>query len=529
MELGLVAKTSRNVCIELKDTGIFYTDVNNYDIYINGVYTQSTNRVITSIYGLLPDTDYNIEVVESAQAGDAGTRNEANKGSLSVHTDFEYVTLNVRDFGAYGNGEHDDTLAIQTAIMACPENARVYVPAGTYKITTLFLKSNLVLDLAKDAVLSAFTERERFGILPGMIQSYDEKDEYNLGSWEGNPLDCFTGIITGINVENVVITGEGTIDGCASFDNWWKDAKIRKIAWRPRLVFISHCKNVLLHGVTVTNSPSWTLHPYFTDNIRFVDLKVINPANSHNTDGLDPESCTGVEIVGVYFSVGDDCIAIKSGKIYMGRKHKVPTSDMLIRQSCMRDGHGAVTVGSEIAAGVHDVKIKDCIFLNTDRGLRVKTRRGRGKDSVLDNITFENIKMDNVMTPFVVNSFYFCDPDGKTEYVGSKNPLPVDDRTPRIDRLTFKNIECHNCHVAGAYIYGLPEQKIAEVTMENVNIDYAEDAKSGVAAMMLGCDASSKRGIVAANVKNLKLVNVSVNGAEGEPYELINVDSVVSK
>ena len=189
MELGLVAKTSRNVCIELKDTGIFYTDVNNYDIYINGVYTQSTNRVITSIYGLLPDTDYNIEVVESAQAGDAGTRNEANKGSLSVHTDFEYVTLNVRDFGAYGNGEHDDTLAIQTAIMACPENARVYVPAGTYKITTLFLKSNLVLDLAKDAVLSAFTERERFGILPGMIQSYDEKDEYNLGSWEGNPLD----------------------------------------------------------------------------------------------------------------------------------------------------------------------------------------------------------------------------------------------------------------------------------------------------------------------------------------------------
>ena len=66
MELGLVAKTSRNVCIELKDTGIFYTDVNNYDIYINGVYTQSTNRVITSIYGLLPDTNYNIEVVESA-------------------------------------------------------------------------------------------------------------------------------------------------------------------------------------------------------------------------------------------------------------------------------------------------------------------------------------------------------------------------------------------------------------------------------------------------------------------------------
>lgn len=223
MELGLVAKTSRNVCIELKNTGIFYTDTPNYDIYVNGVYTQSTNRVITSIYGLLPDTDYSIEVVESGEAGNAGTKNENNKGYIDVHTDYEYVTLNVRDFGAYGNGEHDDTLAIQTAIMACPKGGRVFVPAGVYKITSLFLKSDLVLDLAKDAVLSAFTEREKFGILPGMIQSYDEKDEYNLGTWEGNPLDCFTGIITGINVENVVITGEGTIDGCAGFDNWWKD------------------------------------------------------------------------------------------------------------------------------------------------------------------------------------------------------------------------------------------------------------------------------------------------------------------
>lgn len=83
---------------------------------------------------------------------------------------------------------------------------------------------------------------------------------------------------------------------------------------------------------------------------------------------------------------------------------------MTVRQCCMRDGHGAVTVGSEIAAGVKDVHIRDCMFMNTDRGLRVKTRRGRGKLSVLDDISFENIDMDNVMTPFVVNSFYFCDP-----------------------------------------------------------------------------------------------------------------------
>ena len=155
-------------------------------------------------------------------------------------------------------------------------------------------------------------------------------------------------------------------------------------------------------------------------HLKFIDVKILNPANSHNTDGLDPESCQDVLVLGTYISVGDDCIAIKSGKIYMAQKEKTPTEDMTVRQCCMRDGHGAVTVGSEIAAGVKDVHIRDCMFMNTDRGLRVKTRRGRGKLSVLDDISFENIDMDNVMTPFVVNSFYFCDPDGKTEYVGSR-------------------------------------------------------------------------------------------------------------
>ena len=113
--------------------------------------------------------------------------------------------------------------------------------------------------------------------------------------------------------------------------------------------------------------------------------------------------------------------------------------------------------------------------------------------------------MDNVMTPFVVNSFYFCDPDGKTEYVGSKNPLPVDDRTPSIKRLKFKDIKATNCHVAGAYICGLPEMKIEELRFENIDFNYAENAKSGVAAMMLGCDEASKQGLVVSNIKKLIL------------------------
>lgn len=515
MELKLVTKTSGCVVVELTDAGKYYTE-KEYDLYVNDVKTITGNKVITSIYDLKPDTEY---VIRAEYEGET-------VAPLKVKTDYRFVTLNVKDFGAYGDGEHDDTCAIQAAIMACPKDSRVLVPKGVFKISSLFLKSDLTLELSKGAVLSAFTDRAKFPIFPGIIDSYDEKEEYNLGSWEGNPLDMFSGIITGINVENVVITGEGVIDGCADFDNWWFEPKIRKIAWRPRLVFISHCKNVILQGITVQNSPSWTLHPYFSENLKFIDVKIKNPFNSHNTDGLDPESCKNVEVIGTYISVGDDCIAIKSGKIYMGKKLKQPTQNMTVRQCCMRDGHGAVTVGSEIAAGVKDVKIMDCLFMNTDRGLRVKTRRGRGEDSVLDNITFENIDMDNVMTPFVVNSFYFCDPDGKTEYVSSREPLPVDDRTPHIKRLTFKNIKAKNCHVAAAYITGLPERKISCLTFENVDVSYAKEAKSGVAAMMTGCDESVRAGILAMNVEKLVLKDVHIEGCEGEEIMAENVDCI---
>ena len=421
MELKFVTATSRSAVVELTESGKFYTE-KPYEIYVDGSKYMDSEKVITTLYGLKPDTLYKVSAVYDGQ----------EIAAVDVQTKYEFVTLNVREFGAYGDGVHDDTNAIQCAIMACPKDSRVLVPEGVYKISSIFLKDNLTLELAKGAVLSAFTDREKFPVLPGEIESYDETAQYNLGSWEGNPLDMFSAIVCGINVENVVITGEGTIDGCTNFENWWKNCKVRDTAWRPRLFFINHCKNVMMHGITVQNSPSWTIHPYFSEHLKFIDVKIKNPANSHNTDGLDPESCTDVLVLGTYISVGDDCIAIKSGKIYMAEKYQVPTSNMIVRQCCMRDGHGAVTVGSEIAAGVKDVHITDCIFMNTDRGLRVKTRRGRGQLSVLDDISFENIDMDNVMTPFVVNSFYFCDPDGKTEYVGTKKPLPVDRRTPSI-------------------------------------------------------------------------------------------------
>lgn len=227
------------------------------------------------------------------------------------------------------------------------------------------------------------------------------------------------------------------------------------------------------------------------------------------------------------FSLGDDCIAVKSGKIYMGKKFKKPSENIHIWQCLMENGHGAVTVGSEIGAGVRHMTVEKCRFSHTDRGLRIKTRRGRGKDSILDEITFRDIEMDHVMTPFTANAFYFCDPDGKTEYVQSRETYPVDERTPQMRRFCFENIHAENCHVAAAYFDGLPESKIEEIVMRNVSISFANDAKCDVPIMSAGVDACSKRGLYARNVKKLVLDNVSIEGNIGEETELLNVDEVI--
>ena len=518
MEFREIFKTSRRVTIELQNSGSYHTD-QPYEVYLDGKKVMTSERVIQTVNGLKPDTAYLLEVRKGAEAV-----------SHEIKTDYEYITLNVRKFGAVGDGDHDDTVCIQAAISSCPENSRVYLPPGVYRVSSLFLKSDITIDLAEGAVLSAYTDREKFPILPGLIESYDETKEYNLGTWEGNPLEMFGSILTGINVKNVVITGQGTLEGNAGYDNWWKGEGREKLggAYRPRMIFLNHCENITVQGITVQNSPAWNLHPYFSNHTRWLDLRVINPKVSPNTDGMDPESVDGLEVAGVYFSLGDDCIAIKSGKYYMGHKYKTPSQNIEIRQCYMRHGHGSVTLGSEIAAGVRHMVVKDCIFEDTDRGLRVKTRRGRGCDSVVDDILFENIKMDGVLTPFVVNSFYWCcDPDGHSDYVKTKEALPVDKRTPFIKKLTFRNIEARNCQVAGSFIYGLPEAKIEEVVFENVSIDFAENPAPEYPAMMADVEPCIKKGIYINNVTRLTMKDVSVRGANGEAVELENVDELV--
>ena len=513
MKLEIIFRSTRSFTIELKNNDIYTTKP--YSVYLNDkLVIENNDKNVFSLFNLEQDTKYKLEVVQGN-----------DKASIDVTTLKESVTLNVKKFGAKGDGVSLDTNFIQATILACPDGGRVYFPKGNYYTGPLFLRSNITIELAKNATLIGDIDRLHYPILPGVTFTSDEKDEYNLGSWEGNPLDCFASIITGINVENVNIIGEGIINGNADKADWWVDVRTKRIAWRPRGVFLNHCKNITLQGVTVTNTPSWNLHPYFSENLKFIDLKLVNPKNSPNTDGCDPESCKNVDIIGVNFSVGDDCIAIKSGKIYMGRKYKKPSELFNIRNCSMNFGHGAIVLGSEMSGGIKNITVSQCLFNQTDRGLRIKTRRGRGKDAIIDGIVFENIQMDDVLTPLVINMFYFCDPDGHTEYVYSKEKLPVDERTPYLGEFEFKNIDCKNVNVAAGTFFGLPEQPIKSILIENVNFHYSPNPKEGVPAMMDGLDPMKGKGLIFSYVDKVNVKNVKFDGLKDKEFELNEVGS----
>ena len=210
----------------------------------------------------------------------------------------------------------------------------------------------------------------------------------------------------------------------------------------------------------------------------------------------------------------------------MGAKYKKPSENFNIRNCSMNFGHGAVVLGSEMAGGIKDIKVSKCIFNETDRGLRIKTRRGRGKDAIIDGITFENIKMDNVLTPLVINMFYFCDPDGKTEYVWSKEKLPVDDRTPYLGKFTFKHIDCQNVNCAAGAFYGLPEQPIGEINFNDVHFTYADNPQAGKPAMMSFAEDIKGKGLLFNYVKKVNMKDVTFTKLNDKPIECVEVGEI---
>ncbi|UFH57129.1 glycoside hydrolase family 28 protein [Spirosoma sp. KNUC1025] len=437
----------------------------------------------------------------SVQAQTAPAYSWTNLPKIAQPT-FRKDTISVLANGAKPDGVTVNTKAINAAILACSQKGGgvVLVPAGLWITGPIELKSNVNLHLKKSATLLFTTDKSQYALVEG--------------TYEGKRAARNQSPISGVNLENVAITGQGIVDG--NGDVWravnknqltepqWKekvesggvlkedgktwypseqfkrastenrsmlltagktplDFADMKDFLRPNLLVLTGCKKVLLDGVTFQNSPAWCLHPLMCQDLTIRNVTTKNPEYAHNGDGMDIESCKNFLIEGCTLDVGDDAICIKSGKDEEGRKRGMPTENGVIRNNNVYNGHGGFVVGSEMSGGARNIFVYNCTFMGTDKGLRFKSVRGRG--GVVEHIYAKDIYMKNIAGEAIFfDMYYFV----KFATDGERDERPVvNEGTPIFRDMHFENIVCNGA-TKGVFIRGLPEMAIKNITMDKM-------------------------------------------------------------
>ncbi|MCB5236438.1 glycoside hydrolase family 28 protein [Niallia alba] len=416
----------------------------------------------------------------------------------------------ITEFGAKNDGDLC-TESIQEAIDKAYKNGggRIVIPPGEFLTGALLLKDNIEIHLAAGAILKFSDRQEDYFVV--------------TSRWEGVAREVYASCLYAENSCNIAITGFGTING--NGERWWhifRNEREKLLYPRPKLISLDGCENISIKDVSLINSPSWTINPICSNNITIDNLTINNPKDSPNTDGIDPESCSNVRISNCHIDVGDDCIAIKAGT--EDTAERVACENITITNCTMVHGHGGVVLGSEMSGDIRNVTISNCIFQDTDRGIRLKSRRGRG--GVVEDIRVDNIVMEGVICPFILNLYYFCGPKGKDKYVWDKHPYPVTVDTPMFRRIHFANITARNVHASAGFIYGLAEQYVSELTFNQIDISLAENAIPGKPAMMAGIEDMSNRGFYVGFAKDILFNRVTIENHEGPAFYLEYCDDI---
>lgn len=404
--------------------------------------------------------------------------------------------------GAKSGGAEDCTRAIRLAIGECAAagGGRVLVPEGRFLTGAIHLKSGVELHLEAGATL-AFS-RDPKAYLPAVYTR-----------WEGMECMGYSPLIYAYGQKNIAVTGKGTLDGQASPAHWWPWKGQKQHGWkegephqaqarnklmeacerdlpvaerlfaegsylRPQFIQPYRCANVLIEGVTILNSPMWEIHPVLSQNVtvRGVTIRSHGP----NNDGCDPESCRDVLIEDCMFDTGDDCIAIKSGRNRDGRRVNVPSENILVAGCRMKDGHGGVTIGSEVSGSVRNVFAERCQMdsPNLDRALRLKTNAVRG--GVIENVYMRDVTVGQVADAVLHVDFHYEE--------GAKGGfLPV------VRNIRMSNVTCRKSRYA-LYLRGFDQSPIDGVSLENCEFDGVGSAD------------------VIEHVRGLSLRGVKVNG-----------------
>ncbi|WP_408960288.1 glycoside hydrolase family 28 protein [Natrinema sp. 74] len=436
------------------------------------------------------------------------------------------AVIDVQQRGAAGDGDQRDTDVLQSALdEAAASGGTVRLPPGEYVTAPLVVGDDTTLQIDAGATLLFVRDYEAFS-------STESR-------WEGWDQVGFHPCLRIFEAENVEITGRGTIDGQG--DYWWqfyeaddaelpdglverlaefgernkKEDDVSSFTLRPPLCQVYDSKNVSVSGVTLRRSPFWNTHVVYSDNVTLHDVNVVNPADAPNGDGIDIDSSQHVRISDTYINAGDDAICIKSGKNEEGREVGVPAAQITVTNCTVEAGHGGVVIGSEMSGDVRDVTVSNCTFTDTDRGIRIKTQRDRG--AVVEDLRFDTIVMRHVACPFVVNGYYFMDIDS--------DRIPVDEGTPMVRNVHFQNITARDVESA-AFLAGLPEQRFANISFENVAIDATRDLDASGLRPAMASNYEQRHGLFCKSIGDISLHNVAITTSEGPALTFEETDSV---
>jgi len=354
------------------------------------------------------------------------------------------TTCDPRALGAKADGQTKDTAALQGAIDQCAKagGGVVELTAGTYVSAPLTLRSHVHLVLDKGATLLGSPDMEDYPIRTD-------------APWRRVSL------LHADHVEDIAITGAGTINGNGKV--WW-DAQLNrqkgaKENQRPLLIDLTNSRQILIEGVTIQNSPQYNITAFWCDGLTVRNVTILNPGKgAPNTDGIDPVSTSHVLIEHDTIDTGDDNVAIKSGLVERGDPN-VPSTDIVIRDCTFRAGHG-LSIGSETAGGVRNVRVERVTFTGTRQGIRIKSARGRGND--IGNFTYRDIAMTGVETPIEITEYY-------TGVVKDDQGQQVTEHTPKFHDITIENVTATGAKRAGV-IMGLPESPVKNLILKNVSI-----------------------------------------------------------
>lgn len=453
--------------------------------------------------------------------------------------------VSVADYGGKPDGISLNTQAFEKAMTALSKQGggTLIVPKGVWFTGPIVFQSNINLHLEKGALILFSPNKDLYPLVETVFEGLDTRR-------------CQSPI-SGRNLENIAITGEGSINGSGEAWRPLKKEKVTEVHWkkvvksggtvlndnywfpsaaameahlnsdmnvprepqteeewtkirdflRPVMVSFIECKNVYLQGVLFENSPAWNIHPLMCENVIVDGIIVRNPSYSQNGDGIDLESCVNSIIVNSVFDVGDDAICIKSGKDEDGRRRGRPTENLIVDNCKVFHGHGGFIVGSEMSGGVQNISVSNCQFLGTDVGLRFKSNRGRG--GVVENIYISDIYMFNITTDsFLFDLYYGGKSASESLADGDITPtdqdlVPVTEKTPIFRNIFVKDLVSRNARRA-LFFNGLPEMNIENIHLENAFI-------------------TARYGAELSESKEISFKNVTVIPEEGPAYKLHNV------